>query len=277
MSAEASWRLKLNRAEKHLEEIDAEILRYADTHPYRAVRDPKQKRNSNLWRYRLRIDQTPDPELAVIFGDVIHNIRSALDHLAVGISDRERNYQAGFPIQRKNIWAKEGRPFVFGGRDGRNKRRSFNSAIAGMTPEAATIIKRLQPYQHGPMAAAIDPLAMVAGLENADKHRQLVTIVPGVNRATAHVLARGRVINQFAQSFCEDGAIVAEFGEDFSPPLQDGEVDVNLYGAPAVAVKVAETDWHVDVTQLRFIVQWLRDSIFPPLEAARHLKARHDR
>ena len=272
----ASWRLKLDRAEKHLEEIDDEILLYGESHPYRAVRDPKQNRNPNLWRYRLWIDQPPDPRIAVIFGDVIHNIRSALDHLAVGISDREHKYRAGFPIQLENIWAKEGRHYVLGGRAGRNKRRSFNSKIAGMTPQAIAIIKGLQPYHDGSRPALINPLYQISFLENADKHRQLLPIAPGVRHATAHVVARGRVINQTLWGFCQNGAVVAEFGEDFTPPLQDGEVDVNLYGVPAVAIKVARADWHVDPTQFRTIVQWLRSDILPALEVTRHPKARHD-
>jgi hypothetical protein len=266
VTAKASWWLKLDRAEKHLDEIDREISTYRDTNPYRAIRDRKQKRHPNLWCYRLSIHPPPDDRVAVIFGDVIHNIRSALEHLAVGISDPKRKGKTKFPILHVDIWAKEGRRYRIRKPDAR---RSFNSAVKGMTPEAIAIIKRLQPYQSGPRGAVIDPLAMVSSLENADKHRQLVSITPGLKNVVVRVTARGRLFDQIPGEFRQDGAVVAKFGEDFSPPLQDDEVNVDLYGTPVVAVKIAEADWHVDPAQFRHIIDWLRYQVFPELEACR--------
>ena len=72
MSADPSWRLKITRAKKHLNEIEEELRNYSGRHPYEAVRDRQSQQNPNVRRFRLRLTEHPDPMLAVIIGDFLY-------------------------------------------------------------------------------------------------------------------------------------------------------------------------------------------------------------
>jgi hypothetical protein len=93
-----------------------------------------------------------------IAGDVVHNLRSALDHLAhqlvlVG-SGAEPNHRVAFPIS-ENAAAYE-----------RHKARK----VEGMSLEAIKAIDALKPYKGGD-----DTLWQISVLDNIDKHRNLFT------------------------------------------------------------------------------------------------------
>jgi len=95
----ASWDLKLDRAEHHLKKVRKMIRTFSDGHPYDAVRhDNVRINNQEVWRYVLRFTHQPDENLPIIVGDVIHNVRSALDHMAVAMVPNDRRRKAGFPI-----------------------------------------------------------------------------------------------------------------------------------------------------------------------------------
>src|SRR5688500_17747586 len=94
-----SWRLKLVRARDHLNEIEALIATYGQTQAHAAVRVKPAKRQPNLWVYNLKITVPPDPMLAVVIGDVVHNARSALDHIAVALVPNKHRSAASFPIR----------------------------------------------------------------------------------------------------------------------------------------------------------------------------------
>lgn len=74
-----SWWLKLERAERHLEELDREIAQYAASEPYVAIREARCQLHADCWRFTLQVRREPDRRLATIAGDAVHNMRSALD------------------------------------------------------------------------------------------------------------------------------------------------------------------------------------------------------
>lgn len=95
-------------------------------------------------------------------GDVIHNLRSALDHLAWELSKWETG-EPGDPIRccfpigwsPDNYEAMKGR------------------AIAGMAPEAKKAIDNLCPYKDG-IAISSEPLWKIHHLDIVDKHRHIL-------------------------------------------------------------------------------------------------------
>jgi hypothetical protein len=96
----ASIRAKIQRAEKHISDLNVEVSAFLATNPYSAIRhdDPK------TGNYELRL-WTRDclPQLLTILGDAIHNLRSALDHLAcelVRANGGTVTDQTAFPIAR---------------------------------------------------------------------------------------------------------------------------------------------------------------------------------
>ena len=93
-------RLKLRRADKHLNAIKVAIDRFIASKPYTFVldADPKPPNYSIV----ARVKHLPDEELGIIIGDFAHNARSALNLLVyqlsqLPITDAKR-YRLEFPI-----------------------------------------------------------------------------------------------------------------------------------------------------------------------------------
>ncbi len=166
------WWLKVKRAEKHMVDIQQEALRYASRHPYEFTRI-RLPDSQNEIRMRFRITEQPDPMIAVMLGDFVHNLRSALDYVVVACVLKQRRSKASFPIIFKNIFAKD-KCGEFVVNDAKS-REYFETATEGLRPEARAIIVGCQPYQHG-NDAHLSRLGILSRLENADKHRQLITI-----------------------------------------------------------------------------------------------------
>lgn len=274
-----SWRLKLDRAEKHLSELRIGIGEYVQKRPYEAVQvvgGGNCRKHAGYdcgGSWTLHITEQPDPQLAVILGDALFDIRSALDHLAVALAPPGRRRQARFPIEAKNIWAKEGRRYVV--RDPK-ARKSWRTTVEGMAPEAVAFIESLQPYRKA--TPEKDTLFTLNRLENADKHRQLTLFAPGLQRAHYWGSARGRTIELTVERpdafVVEDGAEIAHFGGRGGPPLQYDEVQVQVSGALLVTTKIADPNvrrgQRGEYAPIGALVETLiasaRDLIFPGLE-----------
>ena len=100
-----SWWLKVKRAQKHMVDIENAARSYASLHPYQSVRVRYPDRQRKV-EFSVRITQQPDPMIAVMLGDFIHNLRSALDHIVVAGVPNKRRKSAGFPIHLDPIWDK---------------------------------------------------------------------------------------------------------------------------------------------------------------------------
>jgi hypothetical protein len=163
-----SWWLKLDRAEENFRDLTYEILQYTNAHPYEAVRATPPKQQPDIWLYRLRVTQQPQPRIALIAGDLTHNIRTIFDHLAVAITGRR---DASFPVCYQDPWEtlSDGRLMP----EREKARASFESKIDGASEDARTLIRELQPYSAGDDWAD-HPLGIVSKLDNADKHRNMI-------------------------------------------------------------------------------------------------------
>jgi hypothetical protein len=248
VSSTDSWWLKIKRAEKHLADLENEIAVYAARRPYEARRVIQAKSNPNHYRFDLHITEPPDPCLAIIIGDILHNARSALDHITVGIAPKNRKSKAGFPVLAKDLWLKNGRCFVYRERRDVDARRSYNSKVKGIVPGARAIIEAAQPYNRGGTANR-QPLAFLNALENADKHRELLVIAAGAGSALVSARIRGGQVDYSAPppdppGFFKDGAVVAEY--DFlhaeAPPIAESEMKVEFSGTLTIAIRVGEKD-----------------------------------
>jgi hypothetical protein len=70
--------------------------------------------------------------MAIVLGDLLFNVRSALDHLAVACAPQARKRQAGFPLYENQPRSDE--------------QRKFESMTRGMAPQAVSVIEYKQPY-----------------------------------------------------------------------------------------------------------------------------------
>lgn len=234
-----SWWLKVKRAQEHLEDIERYAGSYADSHPYETVPVKQAKRKEGTWRYRLRFIEQPDPWIAILLGDFVHNLRSALDHVVVASVPKKHQFRAGFPIAERDPWRKVGRRFTE-----RNPevRKSFLGKINGLSPEAQAFVKSCQPY-HRPDRSHENISFIISSLENADKHRKLITISTGLERPSRTVTLDGqsetRPFKLTQRQFLRDGA---EF--TITHPIlatkRSAEVDVQCRGTAAITIQAAQ-------------------------------------
>ena len=239
-----SWWLKVKRAQKHMVDIKREARNYASRHPYKLIRIryPDGERKVG---YRMRITEQPDPMIAVMFGDFVHNLRSALDHIFVASVPRNRRYDASFPIIAfEDIWAKDtDGKFVVNDPKGRE---DFENAVRGLAPNARALVIRAQPYRMRD-GAETSILGAISRLENADKHRQLIVVGGGVLKPIGVVSIRGETVPLNLQmlpnnAFAKDDTIIGWEWPDRRFPdgtvIKQSDVDMQFTGITEILVKV---------------------------------------
>jgi len=154
-----SWRLKIHWANKQIEDLQAS-LNAVESHPYPVT----VKRDSKTRERVYYATKVPDisSDFALGAGDILHNLRSALDHLACALVLANR----GRITSRTEFRIVENAPRT-------NKDRArLAGKIEGMREEAKNYIHSVQPYQQGNKANALRRLHK---LNIIDKHRLVLT------------------------------------------------------------------------------------------------------
>src|SRR5271157_1548995 len=149
--------VKVHRAKKHLRDLESELASFGmkDFYAVTTNADSQIAQTShNLNKQRILTFDTLG-----LAGDVIHNLRSALDHLAyqlawVGSGEEPRSRRIEFPIAK----------------DATTYERDKARKVEGMRPEVVKVIDALKPYKGGN-----DALWRIHELDNIDKHRILFT------------------------------------------------------------------------------------------------------
>jgi len=72
--------LKMRRADEHFEALQNSMHDFMRRDPYEVIQDFDSEANQYVVRVKVR--ERPPIEWSPIIGDIIHNIRSSLDHLA---------------------------------------------------------------------------------------------------------------------------------------------------------------------------------------------------
>jgi hypothetical protein len=149
-------RVKVDRAKKHVQGLEAKIAAFLQGHPYALVMEQEPEARDQIYRIRIR---KPIPDCwAGMVGDAIHNLRSALDLLAValvianGHTNRGAISETYFPI-------------------GADKKFFSTKKIRRASPAAIRIIERLKPYKGG-----IDDFWRLHQMDILDKHSLLIPV-----------------------------------------------------------------------------------------------------
>lgn len=168
--------LKLQRASKHLKDLQFEINRWMKGEGYsvRVEPDPDpQHREYEIRAYILR-EVTEDP-FSLLIGDFLQNARAALDYVAFalceagaegGLSD-EAARDVGYPII--GDMDREG----FSGRGGDRFDEIAPQKIPTVSEAVRTIIEESQPYYTGGSLWAYEALWVLHELARLDRHRFL--------------------------------------------------------------------------------------------------------
>ncbi len=164
MALPSSVLLKMDRAQEHLDRLDDEIRPWRTSKPYRLVRE-RHEVPVTEFRAKVRINPPIPKPVPLLIGDAVHNMRSALDHLANALviqNGKIPNTSTEFPLFADRPPSK-------------SEKARFMSKIDKMSPAARRQIIRLQPYHRG-NDAHFESLWILHRLDIIDKHRELSII-----------------------------------------------------------------------------------------------------
>jgi len=150
---------KIIWAGKHFQRLEAEAQRYFQNNPGEVVMEQDLQTNRPVPSFRSK---TPiPPEISLIVGDIVQNLRSSLDYLV-----RELVLAANNQPTDKEMFPICDSPKGF-------KDAVRRGQLAGVPGDAEAIIKSLQPYRDG-QAGKANKLAILNELSNINKHRRVL-------------------------------------------------------------------------------------------------------
>ena len=206
---------KIHWAQQHAEKLAAEVAEFLNLSPYRVeIRvDSDARRKSGL----ISVDRIPPDAISLLVGDVVHNLRSALDHLAgrlveLGPDDPTVKPQAKpeFPI----YWQ-------------RTEYSAYGARKMRGAPDAVLeLVEQLQPFApkngnwDNPWAAAPrqHPLWVLNWLDIVDKHRRLNVV--GCARPAPYINIGDGGMQWLGGSGGLTSIGITHNGEMFSPKLE---------------------------------------------------------
>jgi hypothetical protein len=206
---------KLGRAHEHAQSIKNEILAWKNSKPYTVTRE----KNVDSTRYSLVVHigiYPPVERWTLMFGDAVHNLRCALDHLVYAIAIRQSGQNPPpdegslmFPICGTNTSFSDAR-----------KRRLSTLSLA-----VQTAIENCQPYNR--RHKDLPPLLSVLDeIEKADKHRLLRVAV--TTTVKGEVNFRGAMHPDTVMNFIENDVELKEGAEIAAYTLSRPEPDMEF-------------------------------------------------
>jgi hypothetical protein len=187
------WELKVERAEHHLEELNTALNSYQKGDLF----ELKEERRPGEWIWTLSRNSPPPIELSLIVGDVVHNLRSALDCRVVAIAEH---------LATRQLTEDEERQLGFVAFNNQKDFEKHAKRWEKLLPEVAEgLIKCLSVFQLCSMPSKYwtDPgsmgaddasarefhiaiftrLTRLSWLSNRDKHRRLHTVLLAPSRS----------------------------------------------------------------------------------------------
>jgi hypothetical protein len=208
-----SYRAKLARADEHLDALYRETDGWGDRDPFRIVRE--HNADGTVHQFSLRFKVQPDTlRWALLLGDALHNLRSALDHIVYALAVRQTGRDPPPKMRDLNFPIRSSR-------DAWNKQA--DKAIAPLNEPTRAAIKKAQPYNRLKTGQGFMPVWWLRLLNDADKHRLL------------HITALAAAPDEIAID-AEPGTFRALWNQG---PLVDG--------APLLRLELTEPNPHVRV------------------------------
>jgi hypothetical protein len=155
---------KIKRANENIKNLEAEIAAFTHTDNYIIIRHIDHKAMECTF---AAIPQTIPLRFSVLVGEIIHHLRSSLDHLIWALVLKRHpnpNVRVQFPVCST--------PKKF-----ETARKS--GIIDGVSRSTQTIIERVQPYNNASFGKPVPdhPLRILHDLNIADKHTLLAVVV----------------------------------------------------------------------------------------------------
>ena len=262
-----SFVTKLDRAEKHLIDLEAAIEEFSGTSPatrpytVRTRIEGKKKREVHRLYFTRSAENTDIPLIAA---DAIYNMRSSLEHLMCSLVASKDRDSVTFPVFWRGVW----NDFVEGENAQRRKDRQRWQTIVNAVPEEVLArLKRLQPPDDPVDNQTAHGLRILNQLSNNDRHTKLPVFADGVEGLMIRWrLPDGSTVNGFAPAdanhFLENEAEIRG--------VPKGAMYVESYGPAHVVIRTAlrNENGPVNLPVVPFIrdnLAFIREKVVPPL------------
>lgn len=155
---------KLKRSHENIRHLEIEINRFLNDGPYPRLSDDNEKIIPEALKYHM--GRSIPPRFSVLAGEIVHHLRSCLDHVVWTFSDptyrQVHERFIDFPI----LEMRPPKETVF---------TRYERKIKGISDTRITcLIERLQPYNSADPPSEL--LAILQKMDITDKHRELVII-----------------------------------------------------------------------------------------------------
>jgi hypothetical protein len=151
---------KLNRAFGHMDQLEAEALAFSRTRPVILELDAPDDNGFHL--ARLRVVREPPIELGVTAGEIVHQLRSSLDHLMTELVLRHTGSRGDTPLFPIHTTERGFKEFVKGQR--------LKDLV---DPRHLAMLREVQPYRdlnRPGLSVIVSYLEGINVFDNADKH-----------------------------------------------------------------------------------------------------------
>lgn len=197
--------LKLKHATRHLQTLNVQLGSFGERDPYSEVTEVHaHTQYEGVAQIRMKVNREPLREWSLTIGDCAHNLRAVLDYATLALWSAH----SGDPSPKEI----EGVQFPI-----YDTQRKFKinrkRRIGGIHPDAKRIIRKAQPYQRRDDPEG-HPLAILAAIDNHDKHRRLHTTHAIAQDSELEILDRRNLLvteqpSPRVGSF-KDGDVIAE-------------------------------------------------------------------
>jgi len=179
-----SPRLKLDRADEHLDVLDEELRVFLNCYTERLSSEHALDGPWHIVLVNPPANELPPPRLSLICGDAIQNLRAVLDHIVwqlVLLEGNRPDKWNSFPVYTNK------EQFDANVRHPKNPKRR-PSPLHGIDPNgrAWELIEKVQPYRRRlfDQTPELHELAFLTSLSNIDKHRTLMSQMMFPGKAT---------------------------------------------------------------------------------------------
>ena len=235
--------LKIERAKEHILNLYTEMRAFLDAKPY--VIGTKSNPETRQLIYYLTSVRDAPIRLSVLTGDVLQNLRTALDHLAYNLVAVNGfvDVASGTPLTPHDL--RQINFPIINVTDPQKYESGRAGKVKGMRPDAIKAIDLLKPYKCGN-----ELLWRLSELNNRDKHRLLVMVgseYRSVN-ITPHAIRLMNATNPFPDLALQNDSFPPIFlrpadrlfplkaGDELFVDVPDAEVDKNVQFTFDVAI-----------------------------------------
>jgi hypothetical protein len=256
---------KFDRAERHIEALEAIVAAFVERHPYEVRQTVVDGGEVNSFHFT----DDPDPDIPLIVGDILFNLRSGFDHVIAALVKPAHRRNVLFPILHQPVWDI---PHQVGENTVLTKERErWDGLVKRLAhPEAIDVLKAVQPLDSRAQPPMMHPLDVLNWLSNVDKHRQLSVVLTGLDKARSRLVMRGsgRIVDaeQIIPESSKARSPFTGIGNGALLPTDPSVKYVKLRGEAVVVVVINQERGNIRVPkELRMILDWLRSEVLAPL------------